>query len=193
MAMKFKRNWNFDGASRQLSTNDLGQASDPESDFGAALAQFIEDLEIGSSLPPGGTVGQRLVKASSTDGDAVWQTQPVVLPLPASGTTNQMLTKNSNADGDAHWVNQPAGASAAAVDHTYAGSTNLSATNVEAALDELDAEKAAISHTHTEANVTNLVTDLAARVITATSGLRIDRGTVLPAAGNAGRLFVLVP
>jgi hypothetical protein len=31
---------------------------------------------------------------------------------------------------------------------TYAGSTNLSATNVEAALDELDTEKAATGHTH---------------------------------------------
>lgn len=34
----------------------------------------------------------------------------------------------------------------AAADVTYAGSTNLAATNVEAALDELDAEKAALTH-----------------------------------------------
>lgn len=33
---------------------------------------------------------------------------------------------------------------------SYAGSTNLAATNVEAALDELDAEKAATGHTHAD-------------------------------------------
>lgn len=33
---------------------------------------------------------------------------------------------------------------------SYAGSTNLSATDVEAALDELDSEKASTSHAHTE-------------------------------------------
>lgn len=41
----------------------------------------------------------------------------------------------------------------AAADVSYAGSTNLAATNVEAALDELDAEKAATTHNHDSAYV----------------------------------------
>ena len=71
------------------------------------------------ALPDGGTQGQYLVKQSSTDGDADWQTLPTfvqtvnnvaptngnvnVEALPTGGTQGQVLTKQSSASGDADW------------------------------------------------------------------------------------------
>lgn len=71
------------------------------------------------ALPDGGTTGQYLVKQSSTDGDADWQTLPTfvqtvnnvaptggnvdVEALPTGGTQGQVLTKQSSTDGDADW------------------------------------------------------------------------------------------
>lgn len=71
------------------------------------------------ALPSGGTTGQYLVKQSSTDGDADWQTLPTfvqtvnnvaptngnvdVEALPSGGTQGQVLTKQSSTDGDADW------------------------------------------------------------------------------------------
>jgi len=52
------------------------------------------------------------------------------------------------------------GGSVAAADVSYAGSSNLSASNVEDALDELDSEKAAASHSHVIGDVTNLQASL---------------------------------
>jgi hypothetical protein len=52
-------------------------------------------------------------------------------------------------------IQETAGTGAAA-DITYAGSANLSATNVEAALDELDTEKAAVGHTHAAVSTAGL-------------------------------------
>ena len=52
------------------------------------------------------------------------------------------------------------GGSVSAADVSYAGSSNLSASNVEDALDELDSEKAAASHSHVIGDVTNLQTSL---------------------------------
>lgn len=48
-----------------------------------------------------------------------------------------------------------AGGAITAASVSYAGSTDLSSTDVEAALDELDAEKAALSHAHAAADVTS--------------------------------------
>ena len=74
----FKRAWNFDGAKRQLSTQDLAQAGDPDSDFGKAMSVAVpayggDGEPIGVGLPTGGTTGQVLKKASDANGDATWQ------------------------------------------------------------------------------------------------------------------------
>lgn len=71
------------------------------------------------ALPDGGTTGQYLVKQSSTDGDADWETLPTfvqtvnnvaptngnvnVEALPTGGTQGQVLTKQSSTNYDADW------------------------------------------------------------------------------------------
>lgn len=116
----------------------------------------------GPGVPVGGTSGQILAKNSTANYDTVWQTPPggvgvvdgdkgdiivsgtggtwmfdstVVTPAAKtvlSQTTTALMLSTLGGVG-------PAGLTAAAT--SYAGSTNLVATNVEAALDELDAEK----------------------------------------------------
>lgn len=73
------------------------------------------------------------------------------------------------------------GGSVAAVDVSYAGSTNLSASNVEAALDELDSEKAAVSHSHAIGDVTNLQSSLDAKL----NASLLPAGMIAPYAGTS--------
>lgn len=54
----------------------------------------------GSGLPSGGTKGQVLKKASSTDGDAEWET---MYGIPSGGTTGQILVKSNSTAGAASW------------------------------------------------------------------------------------------
>jgi len=56
----------------------------------------------GSGLPDGGTDGQVLTKASSTDGDADWE-DPAT-SVPDGGAKDQVLAKKSATDGDTQWV-----------------------------------------------------------------------------------------
>ena len=56
----------------------------------------------GSGLPDGGTDGQVLTKASSTDGDADWE-DPAT-SVPDGGSKDQVLAKKSATDGDTQWV-----------------------------------------------------------------------------------------
>lgn len=62
------------------------------------------------ALPPGGTTGQALLKASNQDGDANWADMDA---LPKGGATGNVLTKRSNADGDAAWLPADPGGGAA--------------------------------------------------------------------------------
>lgn len=189
MAFRFKRRWNFDN-SRLLDTRDLSSLTDdPESDLAVALTAWLEDLALEASLPPGGATGTVLTKASNADGDVQWAVVAVPIGVPSGGNTNQVLRKTGTGDTALGWVDLPAPANTAAA-VTYAGSAGLSGANVEAALDELDAEKAPVVHTHAQSDVTGLSTALTGKAAT-TTGARIDHGTSLPAAGNAGRLFVL--
>lgn len=70
--MVFVRNWNFDVAARLMTTIDLEQMSDPESDMGAALALVLESFAVSGNLPTGGATGTVLTKLSSANGDADW-------------------------------------------------------------------------------------------------------------------------
>lgn len=70
--MVFVRNWNFDVAARLMTTIDLEQMSDPESDMGAALALVLEGFAVSGNLPTGGATGTVLTKLSSANGDADW-------------------------------------------------------------------------------------------------------------------------
>ena len=54
----------------------------------------------GVGVPTGGTTGQVLKKASSTDYDTEWGS---VEALPTGGTTGQVLSKTSNSDYDVGW------------------------------------------------------------------------------------------
>jgi len=153
----FKRAWNFDGAARQLSTSDLDQILDPESDMGSAIALALEGLEVTGNLPAGGTLGQVLAKNSNLDGDVEWvsvEFDPGEAGVPPGGTTGQVLRKNTGDDGDAAWATLPA----TNVAFTPGGS--LAATTVQAAIAELRDEKAANSHSHAVSDVTNLQTTL---------------------------------
>lgn len=96
------------------------------------------ELSAGSLIP---------VEQGSTYADTLWMvaTDGAI----AIGTTSISFSQVSGSGG-----------SVAAADVSYAGSTNLSANNVEAALDELDSEKAAVSHSHAISDVTNLQTSL---------------------------------
>ena len=60
----------------------------------------------GVGVPTGGTSGQVLKKASSTDYDTEWG---VVEALPTGGTTGQVLAKKTNSNYDTEWVNQSGG------------------------------------------------------------------------------------
>lgn len=55
----------------------------------------------GPGVAAGGTTGQHLVKASSTDYDTSWEDPPN--SLPTGGSTGQILTKASATDYDAEW------------------------------------------------------------------------------------------
>lgn len=72
--MSFQRKWNFDVAARLMTTIDLDQMSDPESDMGAALALVLESFAVSGNLPVGGATGTVLTKLSTANGDADWST-----------------------------------------------------------------------------------------------------------------------
>ncbi|MDR2395774.1 MAG: hypothetical protein LBD57_04175, partial [Endomicrobium sp.] len=57
--------------------------------------------------PTGGTTGQVLAKASSTDGDVEWMSIPE--EIPTGGTTDQVLAKSSNTNGAVKWMTIPNG------------------------------------------------------------------------------------
>lgn len=54
-------------------------------------------------MPPGGTAGRVLTKASPDDYDAEWMPIKNGQALPDGGTVGQVLTKRSYVDGDADW------------------------------------------------------------------------------------------
>lgn len=59
------------------------------------------DLTISQTLPPGGTDGQVLMKASNQDFDTYWAN--IQKELPNGGDIDQVLTKRSSANGDVEW------------------------------------------------------------------------------------------
>lgn len=104
-------------------------------------ANATGELSAGSLIP---------VEQGSTYADTLWMvsTDGVI----TIGSTSISFSQVSGGGGGV-----------AAADVSYAGSTNLSASNVEAALDELDAEKAAVSHSHAISDVTSLQSSLDAK------------------------------
>lgn len=86
--------------------------------------------EIGVDLQGGGEGG-------TTDHDLLTNVRPVD-PTVANATRNKHVSNNDAASWDA----KLSASALTAQNVSYAGSTNLSAANVEAALDELDTEKA---------------------------------------------------
>lgn len=79
-------------------------------------------------VPPGGTTGQVLKKASNTDGDLVWGDDvagAAAASLPAGGTTGQYLRKSSTTDGDAAW-NYPASYSNVTLDGVKQATIDIS-------------------------------------------------------------------
>ena len=60
------------------------------------------DLTISQTLPPGGTDGQILMKASNQDYDTYWANIPKELPVGGEG--GQVLAKRSSAAGDVEWA-----------------------------------------------------------------------------------------
>ena len=55
----------------------------------------------GTGVPPGGTTGQVLKKATNSDYETEWASEGT--GVPAGGTTGQYLKKKSNTDGDVEW------------------------------------------------------------------------------------------
>jgi hypothetical protein len=66
---------------------------------------------ITQELPPGGTPGQVLAKASAQDGDVEWISMPTPPNanqlIPTGGALNQVLTKSSALPFDTSWQNTP--------------------------------------------------------------------------------------
>ena len=58
----------------------------------------------GPGVAAGGTTGQWLKKASSTDYDTTWDDLPTTHDLPSGGTSGQILAKASGTDYDVTWV-----------------------------------------------------------------------------------------
>lgn len=95
-----------------------------------AIEEVVSDLTTTiTNLPPQGLVSIDGVSNAGGDVDLVAGSNVTITPNDGANT----ITIASTAS---------VGSSVAAADVTYAGSTNLSSTNVEAALDELDTEKA---------------------------------------------------
>lgn len=71
-----------------------------DGDLNQAVTNINVQLENTIGLPPGGTTGQALIKASDDDYDGEWGEATGV---PPGGTTGQALVKQSGTDGDADW------------------------------------------------------------------------------------------
>lgn len=96
--------------------------------------------------------------------------------------------------GTLKWQNTDAGtASVAAASVAYAGSTNLSATNVEAALDELDAEKAAADHTHGTGGSAHTIEDEGVALTQRAVLNFVGAGVTVSDDATAGETVVSIP
>lgn len=98
-----------------------------------------------------GLAGEEKVLCSARTGDTFTVTTRGYDDTTASAHQNQASVQHTFSAVEAHEANAHINATTAAHAATaisYAGSTNLSSTNVEAALDELDAEKSQVGHGH---------------------------------------------
>jgi hypothetical protein len=105
----FRRHYEFNGR-EWVPANDLPPG-------GLPLQVLARDLLTGnaiwnsSGMPPGGTVGQVIVKTVDSDYATAWASAA----LPPGGTTNQILVKSSDVDYEVEWGTIESGEGAAPV------------------------------------------------------------------------------
>lgn len=152
----------------QIDLATLSPTVNPTAAWQAALDALQAELDaLGTGLPTGGTTGQALVKASSTDGDVAWGDVAVNAASTTAAGIVELATNTETTTGtDTARATTPAGVAAAIA----AAIANLIAA-APSALDTLDELAAALGDDENFSTTVATALDARVRTDTATQGL----------------------